>query len=255
MWKWIGLTVGLLFKGPLGAVLGFAAGWWLDSNISRIMAGEGFNVFNGGHAQTVFQRALFGALGHLAKADGRVTRQEISIAEQLMAQLHLSKRQREEAISNFRLGKSASYPLESELNPFKVLTRNQPHLRRMFVEILLNGAMADGIISSSERQILERVARTLGMTAEQLNQMIGQRSSYRPGPEADRQPNPYQVLGIDRNASEKQIKQAYRRLMSRYHPDKMAGQKVPAKMREYAHDKVREVRAAYDQIRKQRDFR
>ncbi len=256
MWKWIGLAVGLLFKGPLGAALGMWAGWWLDRNISRIMAGEGFNIFSGGgQAQVIFQRALFGTLGHLAKADGRVTQHEIAVAEQVMAQLHLNKRQREEAISNFRLGKSSKYPLENELNSFKVLTRNQPHLRRMFVEILLNGALADGMISHSERQILERVALTLGMSADQLDQLIRQRNRYRQTPTTGSQPDPYRVLGIAADASESEIKKAYRRLMSRYHPDKMAGQQVPVKMREYAHDKVREVRAAYDQIRQQRNFR
>jgi len=256
VWKWIGLIAGLLFKGPLGAILGLWAGWWLDNNIKRILSGEGFSAFTGGgQAQLIFQRALFGTLGHLAKADGRVTRQEIAVAEQVMTQLHLNKTQREEAISNFRLGKSTNYPLAKELNAFKQLTQQQPHLRRMFIEILLNGALADGVISKSERQVLVRVASALGMSAEQLEQLIQQRHSYQQTPQTTSQSDPYKTLGIDQDANESDIKRAYRRLMSRYHPDKMSGRDVPVKMREYAHDKVREVRAAYDKIRQNRNFR
>lgn len=255
MWKLIGLTIGLVFKGPLGAALGLWAGWWLDRNISRIMAGEGFRAFGGGQqAQTIFQRALFGTLGHLAKADGRVTRHEIAVAEQVMTQLHLNKAQRKEAVSNFRLGKSARYPLENELAPFYELTRRQPHLRRMLMEILLNGALADGAIDNSERQVLHRVAQSLGLSSQQLDDMIKRRHTHSSSGTTSSS-DAYAVLGILPSATEADIKQAYRRLMSRYHPDKMSGREVPAKMREYAHDKVREVRAAYDKIRKQRDFR
>ncbi len=256
VWKLIGFTVGLLFKGPLGAALGLWVGWWLDRNINRVLAGDGFKVFAGGqHAQAIFQRALFGSLGHLAKADGRVTEREIAVAEQVMNQLHLNKRQRQAAVNNFRLGKSDRYPLERELEAFFTLTRNQPHLRRLFIEILLNGALADGVITDSEQQVLHRVAQALGMSSQQLNDLIGQRQAHRQPSRSTDHPDPYRVLGVDSEATEKDIKQAYRRLMSRYHPDKMSGREVPVKMREYAHEQVRVVRAAYDQIRKQRNFR
>lgn len=251
MWRWIGLVIGL-FKGPLGGALGFWVGLWVD----RKLSGSGLFLGGGQQAQTLFQRALFGTLGHLAKADGRVSQHEIAVAEQVMAQLHLNQQQRDEAISNFRLGKSDRYPLESELSAFVELTRRQPHLRRLFVEILLNGALADGTISAPEREVLERAAYTLGIPHQQLDEMIMQRFAHQQTATADNSaPNPYRVLGVQSSASNKEIKQAYRRLMSEYHPDKLSGRDVPTKMREYAHDKVREVRAAYDTIRKQRDFR
>lgn len=255
MLKWIGLLIGL-FKGPLGAVLGFTIGWWLDSKISKALRGQGFRIFAGGQqAQTIFQRALFGALGHLAKADGRVSEHEIHVAEQVMTQLRLNKRQREEAVSNFRLGKSNHYPLIDELKPFMQLTQHQPHLRRLFVEILLNGALADGTIKAAERQILEQVVQILGMTVDTLNKMIQQRYAHHQASHDLDKPDPYLALGIQSSATESEIKRAYRKLMSEYHPDKMAGRDVPSQMREYANDKVREVRAAYDTIRKERSFR
>ncbi len=266
MWKLIGFFVGLYSKGPLGALLGLLAGWWLDNSIAHIRgtaatgsgaAGAprfGFNPFNT-KAQQVFQTALFGCLGHLAKADGKVSEQEIRIAEQLMQQLRLSQQQRKMAISQFRLGKSSNYPLENELAPFAAMTQNMQHLRKMFIEILLNGALSDGVISTAERRILERVAKALRLGVAELDRLIGQRHRQSATHNDEPSNDPYQALGISPSAGNDDIKKAYRKLMSEYHPDKMSGREVPKTMRDYAYRRVREVRAAYDKLRQQRGFR
>jgi DnaJ-domain-containing protein 1 len=65
---------------------------------------------------------------------------------------------------------------------------------------------------------------------------------------------PYKVLGVAEDASDAEIEQAYRRLMSQYHPDKLVG--VAEELREQAEKKASEINAAYDRIqslRKQRD--
>ena len=183
MWKLIGFFAGLFMKGPLGAILGLLAGWWLDNTIAHVSGNKGrradaprfaFTPFNR-KAQQIFQSAMFGCLGHLAKADGKVSAAEIRVAEQLMQQLRLNAQQRKMAISQFRLGKSSNYPLESELAPFAAMTQAMPHLRRLFIEILLNGALSDGAISAAERQILERVASALRLSIAELDRLISQR--------------------------------------------------------------------------------
>jgi len=262
VWKLIGFFVGLFSKGPLGALLGLLVGWWLDNSIRHISGNAGnsnsarfsFSPFNR-KAQQVFQAALFGCLGHLAKADGKVSEAEIRVAEQLMRQLRLNAQQRKMAISQFRLGKSSNYPLESELAPFAAMTQNMPHLRKLFIEILLNGALSDGAISAAERQILERVARALRLGVAELDRLISMRHRHHAPRSSTPEPDPYQVLGITEQAANQDIKKAYRQLMSQYHPDKMSGRDVPKTMREYADQRVREVRAAYDKLRKQRGFR
>jgi DnaJ like chaperone protein len=258
VWKLIGFFVGLFSKGPLGALLGLLAGWWLDSRIARLRGAaprDGFvsGLFSG-RSQRVFQQALFGCLGHLAKADGRVTQREIEIAEQLMLQLRLNAQQRRAAIGQFRRGKQDDYPLEDELAPFAAMTGNMQHLRRLFIEILLNGALSDGVVSDAERRVLARVARVLRIGAEELDRLLGARR----GPaqaHATEDADPYEVLGVPRDADVARIKKAYRQLMSQYHPDKLAGSDVPATMRDYAHRRVREVRSAYDALRRERGFR
>ncbi len=262
VWKLIGFFTGLFMKGPLGALLGLLAGWWLDNSIRHISGNAGhdggprfqFTPFNR-QAQQVFQSALFGCLGHLAKADGKVSEAEIRVAEQLMQQLRLSPQQRKMAINQFRRGKSSDYPLESELAPFAAMTRTMPHLRRLFIEILLNGALSDGAISAAERRVLERVVRALQVGIAELEQLINMRHHQHAARSSTPQADPYQVLGISRQANDQDIKKAYRQLMSQYHPDKMSGRQVPKTMRDYADRRVREVRAAYDTLRKQRGFR
>jgi len=263
VWKLIGFFAGLFMKGPLGALLGLLAGWWLDNSIAHISGSArgsdrdsarfNFSPFNR-KAQQVFQAALFGSLGHLAKADGKVSESEIRVAEQLMLQLRLNAQQRKMAISQFRLGKSSNYPLESELAPFAAMTQKMPHLRKLFIEILLNGALSDGAISAAERQVLERVAKALRLGIAELDRLISMRHRQHV-PSSSPEPDPYEVLGISRQAENQDIKKAYRQLMSQYHPDKMSGRDVPKTMREYSDRRVREVRAAYDKLRKQRGFR
>lgn len=263
MWKLIGFFAGLFMKGPLGAILGLLAGWWLDNTIAHVSGNKGrradaprfaFTPFNR-KAQQIFQSAMFGCLGHLAKADGKVSTAEIRVAEQLMQQLRLNAQQRKMAISQFRLGKSSNYPLESELAPFAAMTQAMPHLRRLFIEILLNGALSDGAISAAERQVLERVASALRLSIAELDRLISQRHRQYSADSTAAEPDPYQVLGISQQSDNQDIKKAYRQLMSQYHPDKMSGRDVPKTMRDYADQRVREVRAAYDKLRKQRNFR
>ena len=271
MWKWVGLILGS-FKGPLGSIMGFGVGWWLDSNIRNLLGHKprgGFNFFSGGkQAQAVFQRALFGALGHLSKADGVVTSHEIAVAEQLMSQLLLNPEQKDLAQAAFRDGKRANYPLEAELQQFRELTERLPHLRQLFMEILLNGALSDGVMCASERLVLERVTRALGLPLQMLDELIRVRSqrpngAYAGGQQGYRSQqhrqgidiNPYKVLGIAKTATNDELKRAYRKLMSQYHPDKMSGRDVPETMRDYAQKKVREVRSAYDDIKAQRGLK
>ena len=61
---------------------------------------------------------------------------------------------------------------------------------------------------------------------------------------------PYRALGLDGDASDVEVEQAYRRLMSQYHPDRLAG--AAPELREQAEKKAREINAAYDRIKRRR---
>ncbi len=65
----------------------------------------------------------------------------------------------------------------------------------------------------------------------------------------------YKALGIAADATDKEVKTAYRRLMNQHHPDKMASKGLPESMLEVAKEKTREIRSAYEQLRDHRGIR
>ena len=63
----------------------------------------------------------------------------------------------------------------------------------------------------------------------------------------------YKALGVSKDSTDQEIKRAYRKLMSQYHPDKLMGQGVPEEMIAVATEQAQEVQTAYDLIKKHRD--
>lgn len=252
--KIIGAFLGLLKGGIGGAILGAFIGHMLDRFIAGLRGGLG--------TRPVFFRALFAALGHLNKADGRVTEAEIRAAEDLMTRLQLNPEERQFAIRAFNQGKQAGYDLEASLREFLQHTIVRPDLRQMFVEILLDGAAADGTISSAEQAVLARVCQALHIPAAMLAAMLNarrvgagpyrrQRSGRQLLPEAQA----YATLGLDEKASDAEIKRAYRKLVSQYHPDKLVSRGLPEEMMEKAKERVREINGAYDRIKEVRGIK
>jgi len=251
--KIIGTLLGLLRGSLSGALLGFMVGHMVD----RILQG-----FAGkSRTRAVFFRALFGTLGHVCKADGRITQAEISSAENFMRRLELNHEERQQAIADFNAGKAASFVLETALREFVQFTMVRQDLRQMFMEILLEGAVVDGRISQAEHVVLDRAARVLhipeGMYAAMLNAFGASRG---PGSRPSGTVRPplvhdYAALGLKESASEAEIKRAYRKLISQYHPDRLVSHGLPEEMMEKAKDRVREINAAYDRLKQARGIK
>ncbi|NNE05578.1 MAG: co-chaperone DjlA [Xanthomonadales bacterium] len=251
--KIIGAFLGLLRGGLSGAILGGFIGHFIDRAVQGL---------SGTHStRHVFFRALFSALGHVSKADGRVTQAEIEAAEALMQRLQLTDDERQMAIRCFEQGKSRDFRIESELRPFVQHTMIRPDLRQMFVEILLDGAAADATISGAEQAVLARICSILHIPAELFAAMINARRGggpYRRAQPGKRQmplQQAYASLGIAESASDAEVKRAYRKLVRQYHPDKLVSQGLPEEMMEKAKDRVREINGAYEQIKSSRGFK
>jgi DnaJ like chaperone protein len=84
-------------------------------------------------------------------------------------------------------------------------------------------------------------------------QQYGNSGGYVPPQRAPQGPDPYAVLGIDRNADERAIKRAYRKLISEHHPDRLGD--LPDDMRKRAESRASEINAAYDRIKEMRGFK
>lgn len=256
--KVIGGTFGFMLGGPLGVLLGAAIGHGFDRGLDR-MRGEG--LLPGGaadeRAQTAFFAATFSVLGHVAKADGRVSQHEIGFAEQLMSHMRLNPQQRETAIRLFREGKSPDFPLDQVLEQLRAETHRRSTLLRMFVEFQLQAAMADGELDPAERRTLLHIAQRLGFSRsdfERLLDMLRGAAHARAGKKEPSLEDACQVLGVSRDAGQDEVKRAYRRLMNQHHPDKLVARGLPEEMVELAKEKTQEIRNAYDRIKRERGW-
>lgn len=245
----LGGTLGYMFGGPLGALLGAALGRNFDRGIRLTDKQADYGIGRQERVQAAFFTATFSIMGHIAKADGKVTAAEISSAEAIMARMQLDARQRRAAIKLFNEGKKAGFPLHEVLLQFRRECHGRRNLVQMFIEIQIAVAMADGRLHTAERKIILAIGRELGFdraTIEQLFSFTGtSEQSVRRGHDLDAA---YEILGVGRNATDAEVKKAYRRLMSQHHPDKLIAKGLPDEMVKLATEKTQKIKAAYEEV-------
>lgn len=263
--------LGMLIGGPIGLAIGVLIGHFLDRGVERVQSFNPFRPYRPGEREEV-QDALFSAvfsiMGHLAKADGRVSEQEIGQAEAIMTRMQLNDEQRRRAQEAFRQGKDDDFPLDQTVAEFRQRIRRRRHLVVVFLELLLQTALADGELHAEEERILFRVAAGLGVPESQFRQILnmvlaqarfgGAGAGGAGGAAGTSRPSlgeAYQVLGVNEDASDQEVKKAYRRLMSEHHPDKLAARGVPEEMIRVSTEKTAEISKAYDMIKEARGMR
>ncbi|WP_457677068.1 co-chaperone DjlA [Thiolapillus sp.] len=265
--KLAGGVFGFMLGGPLGALLGGVLGHNFDKGLAGLDAeGVTDNQADQERIQTAFFTATFSVMGHVAKADGRVSPEEISQAQAIMAQMDLQPDMRRAAIDLFNQGKRRDFPLDAVLEQFRRECRRRTTLIQMFLEIQIQAAWADGRLDTAEEQLLLHICHKLGIPEflfRQLERMIRaqqqggsytgdrQQQSTRSAPSLE---DAYATLGVTTEASNAEIKKAYRRLMSQHHPDKLVAKGLPEEMMKVATRKTREIRKAYEAIKAARGF-
>jgi DnaJ like chaperone protein len=251
--KLIGGTFGFMIGGPLGAVLGAALGHNFDQGRERL-PGEA-TPYQSRHEriQTAFFTASFSVMGHVCKADGQVTRDEISVARQVMAHMELNPDQKQAAIALFNEGKKGNFPLDDVLIQLRKEIGHRLTLKRMFMEIQCLAAVADKAIHPGEKRLLLHICEVIGFNQYELESLLSSVSVglHRQDP-AQTMGDAYKVLGIPRSASDQEVKKAYRRLMNQHHPDKLVAKGLPEEMIKLASDRTHEIKTAYEQIKQQR---
>ncbi len=259
--KILGGAFGLFVGGPLGALFGVAFGHQFDVGMDRL---EGWHFKPGGQQriQMAFFTATFSIMGHVAKADGQVSQAEIDLASRVMEEMGLTGDMRQSAIKLFQEGKRSDFPLQETLQQFRQECHHHLNLVRMFLEIQIQSALADGSISSREDRLLLQICAQLGISRFdyqrlklqlQAQQRFYQKSHYRQrrGGAVTSQPSlqdAYAVLGITAAASDGEVKKAYRRLISQHHPDKLVARGLPEEMMTMAKEKTQKIRKAYEII-------
>ncbi|MEE8339986.1 MAG: co-chaperone DjlA [Xanthomonadales bacterium] len=267
--KIIGGLLGLFRGGLTGALFGLFIGHMAD----RFLAG----VTGVKTTRKTFFEALFSSLGHLSKADGQVTETEIRMVESLMQRMQITGEERQRAIRFFNQGKQDGFDLEAALHSFVKYSAVRQDLRLMFMEIIVEAAFTSGRVSQEEHAVLLRIARALRIPRNIFSAMMqtrgapagphsqagygqgsyGRSRSYRAnrGNTTRTMDQAYAQLGLTRKASDGEVKKAYRKLVSQYHPDKLVSRGLPEEMMNIAKTRVREINTAYDQIKQARGFK
>ncbi len=259
--KLLGGSFGFLLGGPLGAMIGVALGHNFDKGLAGNLRGR-FEPGDQERVQTAFFTTVFSVMGHLAKADGRVSESEIELARDIMQRMNLNEEMRQTAIRLFNQGKQPDFVLTDVLRQFRKECHGRRNLMRMFTEILIHSAYADGSLATAERQVLEQVRIELGFSAREFQHIeaVVYNARYfgggagQPPPETTRASlrEAYAVLGVNEDDSDAVIKKAYRRMMNQHHPDKLVAKGLPEEMIKLATEKTQEIKQAYELIKKQR---
>ena len=206
-------------------------------------------------------------MGHLTKSRSRHGA-DIHIASQLMDRMNLHGASRTAAQMRSG-GKIRHYPLRG--SPVSRCLLWSFDLIRMFLEIQIQAAFADGSLHPNERAVLYVIAEELGISRAQFDQFLrmmqggaqfgggyqqqtggGNWQQAQRGPTLEDACN---VLGVKPTDDATTIKRAYRKLMSEHHPDKLVAKGLPPEMMEMAKQKAQEIQQAYELIKQQKGFK
>ena len=262
----VGAVVGVLLVSPVLKMLSVAAGYFAGRQFDRGFAAQrhAFDELGAGAGRLPedFVRALFLCMGHLAKADGRVTQQEIRAARLVMHRLDLGPAQVRKAIHWFDEGKRPGFPLVQTVSELRQTHARRAEQRTLFVRLLLEVVLAGSRLRARERRLIWTVCTELDIgrvELAQLEAMILAQKGFRRSPagtaDTARLRRAYATLGVDESSTNDEIKRAYRRLMSRNHPDKIAASNPDEAAVADAERRTREIRGAYEMLKARRSIR
>ena len=256
MFKYIIAFAAYYFTGSF--ILTFL-GYFIGSGIDRAKElGLGaINPLATAQRNIVFLETTFLLMGKLAKVDGHISKDEVNHVEDFIQKMGMSAENRQEAISQFKLGSDTNFHIEATLNNFMENCGQTLHLKQVLLMYLIVMAAADGQVDSKEEAFLKQVANRLGYSDSEFRQMLdmvlnqSQFGQDRPVAASSIEAA-YKAIGVTAEQSDQEIKRAYRKLMSQYHPDKLIGQGVPEDMIKVATEQAQEIQVAYDLIKKHR---
>lgn len=259
--QWIGKVgggvLGAILGGPVGALIGAVLGHQFDrqAEASDTEAGPADPQL----VSAVFFRSTFAVMGCIAKADGRVSEPEILAARGVMQQLRLSPEQVQAAIGFFSEGKQPGFNLQRTVQELRAICGRRHDLLRMFVEIQLRAALSGSNLQGPSRPLIHRTGQWLGVSALEMAHLEallrlrqGDRGAFAGAARGSRLDDAYRVLDLSAHSSNEEIVKAYRRQMSRHHPDKLVANGLPESMMEIAKQKTQQIREAYEVIREHR---
>ncbi|HXP02055.1 MAG TPA: co-chaperone DjlA [Luteibacter sp.] len=264
-----------------GTLIGAVLGMWLTHNLLGALVGGALGFMFDASRQQQRRRApaqggyiapLFALIGAVAKADGRVSEQEIAIAERLMARMGLDQNDRRIAIDAFNEGKQPEFNATMVIDELRQWVGHRRDHAFPVIDVVIETVLAEGSPSPEKMALLRQLAFALRVSDMELMALMamkgyawnagaggrayggqGNGGGYVPPQRNTQGPDPYAILGIQRNADDRAIKRAYRKLISEHHPDRLGD--LPDDMRRRAESRASEINAAYERIKAERGFK
>jgi len=239
--KWLGAGLGFTLGGPIGSILGFAVGSFIDGfskedlELAKTYGRTSANVQSGD-----FEVSLLLLSSVVIKADGNVAEREL-----LFVREHFKRMYGEERANNaFKLFKV--FIKNNEILTPQICTQirqNLTHASRLqLIHFLFGIANADGAVHEVEVNIIKTIAGYLYVNPhdfESIKAMFYNSSD-----------SAYRILEIEKTATNDEVKLAYRKMAKKYHPDKL--QHLGTEHIKGAEEKFKQVSIAYEQIQKER---
>jgi DnaJ like chaperone protein len=246
--KMVGGTIGFALGGPIGAVAGAVFGHAFDVNDGQLLGGDAGRLLSAEEeAQMTFFVAVFSMLAKLAFADGRITPEETGAIEQFMDRdLSLTPENKRVAIKIFNQAANSGNSFDAFANQFYARFSDKPELLDLMLGILLRVSLVDGALNSKEETLILS-ASGIFKYSDAAYQSI--RKRYVRDMEND-----YAVLNCTSSDSDDHIKKQYRKLVSDFHPDKIASKGLPEEFTVFATEKFQKIQQAYDNVRQARSL-
>lgn len=262
MVKWIVAFIGFTYAKFPGAILGFLIGSMVDAYFFRGKSqsrtrtyrttGGGGSPFMGAQSRVSygdFELNLLSLAAIIIKADGEVSQSELDYVRAFFVQQFGKQR----ANATFRKFNDVvkSRSVDASRVCAYLRSRTSYEMRLQIIHFLFGIADADGKILTSELNAIIKIAGHLRINNrdfESIKAMFYRSTgaSYGAG-EVD-----YKILEIDKNASDTEVKKAYRRMVKKYHPDKLSH--MDEAYKKGARQKFNKVQEAYEKIKKERGF-
>lgn len=232
--------VGLFLLGPLGLFLGPLA----SMIFLRPSSGDGRGGFRKLNAT---QDAIVVLIAAVIRADGRIMRSELDFVR-IFFQRSFGEELARVALLRLRDLLKQHIDTMSACRILRMTTTEQG--RVALVRVLMELSQADGIVSEAEKNVIDRIAMALGVAVGGQRGAYEGRSSY-----AYTQPptDYYAVLGLTPSASNEEVKQAFRRLAIKWHPDRMGGKSEEE--RAEANAMLQKINEAYEKIKQSRGIK
>ena len=258
--KYLFAGLGWALGGPIGAILGYLLGKSISSNNPSVETFHETTRPRGPYRNTGTQQdinaALMVLIAAVMKADGQVRRSELDYVKRFLLK-NYGEEHGKEMLQVLKKMVEQDIPLEQVCAQIKVNTDYST--RYHMVDFLFGIGAADGVFHQTELSLLRLIANYLGISQSDYvsiyerhvgsgysrsysnNQSFGQSSNKK---------DPYKVLGITSDATDDEVRKAYRRMAMKYHPDRVAG--MSEELQRNAAEQMKEINSAFETIKQQR---